>query len=202
MTYRVIIRCLMGIIIYSSCIYDVCTQISISPRLRTVSLILSSSRRSLRRFFGLIAPIPDRLASQFRLVAQDVESALVLRHHGLDLRDVLETQLLQLLHVLSSLIKQEQVLLDVHAGLDFVLQDKLAHHFLDKLLLETKEARQVLERERSVLLSGPENETLHGCRLECVVQSGLKEPVLELGHPCDSVDAVDVLERVLPIGLV
>ena len=84
----------------------------------------------------------------------------------------------------------------------FVLKDQLADDLLHELLLQAKEAGEVLKAERSVLLSGSQDEALHSCSLECFVESLLQESIFELGHASDRIDAVDVLESTLPVRFI
>lgn len=80
-------------------------------------------------------------------MAQDVDDTFILCHHRLDLRHILQTELLELLDVLTILVQDKQVTAKIHAGLHSVLEDKLGDHLSNCTLLKLEGAREVLKAE-------------------------------------------------------
>ena len=106
-------------------------------------------------------------------MTQDLNDTLILGDHRLDLRDVLETELLQLLYILPIFIQDKQIVRQIHTGLHSVLKDKFGDNFPYWFLLEAEEARQMLEAEWTILFGRSEQEALHSGSFEGVVKSGL-----------------------------
>ena len=82
-----------------------------------------------RCFLGLHCLILYCFACQILLVTQDLNDTLILGDHCLDLRDVLETELLQLLYILPIFIQDKQIVRQIHTGLHSVLKDKFGDNF-------------------------------------------------------------------------
>ena len=69
----------------------------------------SGSRRSLGRLLRRIDLLFNSFAGEVLLVTQDFDDALILCYHRLDLRNILETELLEFLNILTTLVENKQV---------------------------------------------------------------------------------------------